>query len=78
MGSLLRDTAPLWIKVRMLEAEVMATMLYGCVVWSLTEAHLAILRTAHHLLLLRCIGRKRKPRDSYHMLSYADASQDWQ
>ena len=36
-------------------------------------AHLAILRTAHHRLLLRCVGWKIKHRDGYHMLSYADA-----
>ena len=36
-------------------------------------AHLAMLRTAHRRLLRRCIGWKRKPRDGYHMLSYADA-----
>ena len=36
-------------------------------------AHFPILRTAHHRLLLRCIGWKRKRRDGHHMLSYADA-----
>ena len=36
-------------------------------------AHLAILRTAHYRLLLRCIGWKRKRRDGYHKLRYADA-----
>ena len=60
-------------KVRMLTAEVVETMLYKCVTWSPTVAHLAILRTAHHRLLLRCIGWKRKRRDGHHMLSYADA-----
>ena len=37
-----------------------------------TVAHLAILRTGHDRVLLRCIGRRRKRRDAYHMLSYAD------
>ena len=68
-----RPTAPLRFKVRMLKAEGMEAMLYGCVTWSPTVARLAILRTAHHRLLLRCIGRKGKPRDGYHMVSYADA-----
>ena len=54
-------------------SEVMETMLYGCVTWSTTVAHLAILCTAHHRFLVRCIGWKTKRRDGYHMLSYADA-----
>ena len=41
-----QSTAPLRLKMRMLEVEVMETMLYACVTWSLTVAHLAILRTA--------------------------------
>ena len=49
------------------------TMLYGCISWSPTVAHLAILRTAHHGLPLRCIGWKIKLCDGYHMFSYADA-----
>jgi len=65
-----QPTAPLRLKVRMLKAEVMETMLYG---WSPTVAHLAILHNTHHRLLLRCIGWKRKHGDGYHVLSYADA-----
>ena len=54
-----QPTSPLRFKVRMLEAEVMETVLYGCVTWSPTAvAHLAILRTARHRLLLRCIESK--------------------
>ena len=68
-----QPTAPLRLKVRMLKAEVMETMLYGCVTWSPTIAHLAILRKTHHRLFLRCIGWKRKHDDVYHVLSYADA-----
>ena len=68
-----QPTAPLRLKVRMLKAEVMETMLYGCITWSPTVAHLAILRKTHHRLLLRCIGWKRKDGDGYHVLSYADA-----
>ena len=68
-----QPTASLRLKVRMLKAEVMETMLYGCVTWSPTVAHLAILRKTHHRLLLRCIGWKRKHGDDYHVLSYADA-----
>ena len=50
---------------------VMETMLYECVTWSPTVAHLAIPRKTHHRLLLRCIGWKWKHNDGYHMLSYA-------
>ena len=68
-----QSTAPLRLKVRMLKAEVIETLLYGCVTWSPTVAHLAIPRTDHHRLLLRCIGWKKKRRDGCHMLSYTDA-----
>ena len=54
-----QSTASLRLKARMLKAEVMEIMLYGCVTWSPTVAHLAILRTAHRRLLLRCIGLKK-------------------
>ena len=68
------STAPLGLEVRMLKAEVIETMLYVCATWSPSVAHLAILRTAHHRLLLRCIvGQKIKRRDGSHTLSYADA-----
>ena len=61
-----QSTAPLRLKIRMLNAEIMETMLYGCVTWSPTVARLAILRTAHHRLALRCIGWKRtSPRLSH-------------
>ena len=53
--------------------QVIETMLYGCVTWSPTAAHLAILRKTHDRLLLRYIGWKRKHGDDYHVLSYADA-----
>ena len=66
-------TVPLRLKVRMLKADIMETMPHGLVTWVPTVAHLAILPTAHHRLLLRCIAWNRKPRDGYHMLSYADA-----
>ena len=65
-------TNPRHLKVRMLEAEVIETTLYGCVTWSPAVARLAIQRTVHHRLLLHCVGYNRKRRDGYHMLSYAD------
>ena len=45
--------APLRLQVWMIEVAVMENMLYRCVTWSPASAHLAILRTAHHRLLLR-------------------------
>ena len=66
-----QPTASLRPKVRMLKTEV--TIIYGCVTSSPTVAHLAILRTAHHWLLHRCLRWKRRPRDGYHVPSYADA-----
>ena len=57
----------------MLTAEKIEIMLYGCVMWSPTVAHLAILLKTRHRLLLRYIGWKRNHSDGYHMLSHADA-----
>ena len=66
-------TAPLRLKVWMLNGEVMETMLYGCVTWSPNAAHFAKLHQAHRRLLLRCTGWKRNRRGGYHVPSYADA-----
>ena len=65
-----QSTTPLRLKVRMFKAHVVETMLYGCVTRNLN--HLVMLHKAHHRLLLRCIGWKRKWRDD-HMLFCADA-----
>ena len=51
-----QPTALLRFKELMLKAEVVKTMPGGGVTWSATVAHLVILRTAHHGLLLRCVG----------------------
>ena len=48
--------APLELKIRMLKAEVIETMLYGCVTWSSRASHYDTLRRAHHSFLTRCIG----------------------
>ena len=42
------EAAPFALKLRMLKAEVMETLLYGCATWTLSNEHLAELRTAHH------------------------------
>ena len=60
------------LKVRMLKAGVLETILYGCVAWSPNEADYDRLRKVHHQRLLRCLGwRKRNRKD--HMQSYANA-----
>ena len=51
-----RSSAPLELKIRMLRAEVLETMLYGCVTWSPCACHYDTLRQAHHRFLTRCIG----------------------
>ena len=60
------------LKVRMLKAEVIETLLYGCVTWSPTKLKYDRLRQGHHSMLLRCLGRRKLKRDS-HTLLYADA-----
>ena len=50
------EAAPFALKLRMLKAEVMETLLYGCVKWTLGKEHFAELRMAHHRVLLRIIG----------------------
>ena len=42
----------------MLRAEVLETILYGCVTWSPRACHYYTLRQAHHSFLTRCIGRR--------------------
>ena len=42
--------APFTLKVRILKAEVMETLLYGWVTWTLGQEHFAELRTAHDAL----------------------------
>ena len=51
-----RPSAPLKLKLRMLRAEVLETMLYGWVTWSPRACQYATLRRAHHRFLTRCIG----------------------
>ena len=66
-----RPSAPLELKIRMLRAEVLEKMLYGCVTWSPRACHYDTLRRAHHRILTRCIGwRKRNRAD--HPISYLE------
>ena len=49
-------SVPLELKIRMLRAEVLETMLYGCVTWSPRACHYDTLRRVHHRFPIRCIG----------------------
>ena len=66
-----RSSAPLELKSRMLRAEVLETMLYGCVMWSPRACHYDTLRRAHHRFLTRCIGWRKHNRAD-HPISYLD------
>ena len=64
-----RPSAPLELKIRILRAEVLETMLYGCVTWSLHACHYDTLRRAHEKFLTHCIGWRRHNRAD-HPISY--------
>ena len=64
-----RPSAPLELKIRMLRAEVLETMLYGCVTWSPRACHYDTLRRAHHKFPTRCIGWRKHNRAD-HPISY--------
>ena len=64
------EASPFAMKLRMLKAEVMETLLYGCVTWTLGKEHFADLRTARHRFILRVIGFHRRQRTD-HLMSYA-------
>ena len=66
-----RPSAPLELKIRMLRAEVLEAMLYGCVAWSPRAYHYDTLRRAHHRFLTRCIG-SRKHNRADHPIFYLD------
>ena len=55
----------------MLRAEVLETMLYGCVMCSPHAYHYDTLRRAYHSFLTRCIGWRKKGRAD-HSISYLD------
>ena len=66
-----RPSAPLELKIRMLRAEVLETMLYGCVTWSPRACHYDTPCRAHLMFLTRCIGW-RKHNHADHLISYLD------
>ena len=66
------EAAPFALTVRMLKTEVMETLLYGRVTWTLSKEHFAELRMALHRFLLPIIGFQRRQRTD-HLMSYAKA-----
>ena len=66
------EAAPFRLKVRMLKAEVMETLLYECATWTLGKELFVELRTVHHRFILRAIRFQRRQRTDCFM-SYAKA-----
>ena len=66
-----RPSAPLELKIRMVRADVLETVLYGCVTWSPRACHYNKLRQAHHSFLTRCISWRKNSRAD-HSISYLD------
>ena len=69
-----RKSAPLELKLRMLKAEVIEVLLYGCGTWTLRDKQYDSLRSVHSKLLLRCIGFHKSKRTD-HPLSYSTVLQ---
>lgn len=65
---------PRSLNVRMLKAEVMETLLYRCVTWTLSAKHSTKLRTAHPQVLLRAISLQRRQRTDHTTLSRKPSS----
>ena len=57
------------LKIRMVKAEAVEALLYGCSTWTLHQKHYAKLHTVHHRVLLRIIGTQCK-RPDHRMTSY--------
>ena len=51
-----RPGVRLRLKVRLLKAEVVETLLYRCMTWSTNKPDYDMLRRVHHPMLLRCLG----------------------
>lgn len=67
-----RPDAPFWLKVRLLKAEAMEALLYGCMTWAPRSDHYRQLRKTHRQLLLRVIGYRRV-HGTHRQMSYAKA-----
>ena len=53
------------LKVRLLKAEVVETLLYGCMAWSPNKPDYDRLRRVYHSMLLRCLGWRKRKRDDH-------------
>ena len=53
----------------MVKAKAVEALLYGSVTWTLRQEHYSKLRTVHHRVLLRIIGKQGRSRD-HRVLSY--------
>ena len=60
------------LKIRLFKAEVVEAILYGCATWTMRSQEFSSLRTAHHKLLLRIIGFRRKDCTGFKPLSYRE------
>ena len=60
------------LKIRMVKAEAIEALLYGCSTWTLRQEHYVKLRTVDHRVLLRIIGTQRK-RPDHRMTKYNHA-----
>ena len=69
-----RPTVPLDLKARMVKAKAVEALLYGSVTWTLRQEHYKKLRTVHHRVLLRIIGKPGRSRD-HRILSNCKALQ---
>ena len=67
-----RRNARLSLKIRLLKAGVMEATLYECATWTMRSQGFSSLRTAHHKVLMRIIGFRRKDRTGYKPLSYRE------
>ncbi|CAB1115072.1 unnamed protein product [Ectocarpus sp. CCAP 1310/34] len=67
-----RRRADRQLKIRLLQAEVVETLLYGCASWSLTAEHYTNLSGTRRQFVTRCIGWSKRKR-SDRPLSYAQA-----
>ena len=59
------------LKVRLMKAEVVETLLFGCMTCNPNKPDYDRLKRVHHSILLRCLGWRKRKRDD-HTLSYAD------
>ena len=57
-----RPSALFELKIRILRAEILETILYDCVTWSPHACHYNTLRRAHHSFLTCCNGLRNKHR----------------